>query len=57
VKQLDSVEFYKVNLLNESLPMNVFQIRGMDFIPDNMKPDIDRESDAKTYSRGGTVLM
>jgi hypothetical protein len=29
----------------------------MDFIPDNVKPDIDRESDAKTYSHGETVKM
>jgi hypothetical protein len=28
--------------------MNVFQMRGMAFIPDKVKPDIDRESDAKT---------
>jgi hypothetical protein len=27
----------------------------MAFIPDNVKPDMDRESDAKTYSRGETV--
>jgi hypothetical protein len=30
--------------------MYIFQVRGMTFIPDNAKPDIDRESDAKTYS-------
>jgi hypothetical protein len=36
-------------LLNESLSMSVFQKRGIAFIPDNMKPDIDGESDAKTY--------
>jgi hypothetical protein len=30
--------------------MNVFQVRGMAFIPDNKKPGIDRESDALTYS-------
>jgi hypothetical protein len=35
--------------------MNVFQLRGMDFIPGNVKPDIDRESDAETYSWGETV--
>jgi hypothetical protein len=34
--------------------MNVFQVRGMAFIPNNEKPDIDRESDAKTYSQGET---
>jgi hypothetical protein len=28
--------------------MNVFQMCGIAFIPDNAKPDIDRESDAKT---------
>jgi hypothetical protein len=32
-----------------SLSMNVFQMRGMAFIPDKLEPDIDRESDAKTY--------
>jgi hypothetical protein len=31
--------------------MNVFQMLGMAFIPDKSKPDIDRESDAKTYTR------
>jgi hypothetical protein len=31
--------------------MNVFRVRGMAFIPDNKKPDMDGESDAKTYSR------
>jgi hypothetical protein len=25
-------------------------MRGMAFIPDKVKPDIDRESDAKTYT-------
>jgi hypothetical protein len=50
VKQLDSVEFYKMNLLNESLSMNVFRMRGMAFIPDKTEPDIDRESDASTYT-------
>jgi hypothetical protein len=30
-------------------------MRGIAFIPDNVKPDIDRESDAKTYSQGETV--
>jgi hypothetical protein len=45
-----------MNLLNESLSMyDVFQMRGIAFIPDNVIPDIDRESDAKTYSRGETV--
>jgi hypothetical protein len=48
VKQLDSVESYEMNLMNESLPMNLFQMRGIAFILDNVKPDIDRESDAKT---------
>jgi hypothetical protein len=36
--------------LTESLSMNVFQVRGMVFIPYETKPDIDRESDAKTYT-------
>jgi hypothetical protein len=40
-----------MNLLNESLSMNVFQMRGMTFIPDKEKTDLDRESDTKTYSR------
>jgi hypothetical protein len=40
-----------MNLLNESLSMNVFQMWGMAFIPDNVKPDRDRESDSKTYLR------
>jgi hypothetical protein len=31
--------------------MNEFQMRGMAFIPDKSEPDIDRESDAKTYTR------
>jgi hypothetical protein len=31
--------------------MNVFGVRGMAFIPDKSEPDIDRESDAKTYTR------
>jgi hypothetical protein len=35
--------------------LNVFQMRGIAFIPDSVKPDIDRESDAKTSSRGETV--
>jgi hypothetical protein len=35
--------------------MNVFQVWGMAFIPDNQKPDMWRESYAKTYSRGETV--
>jgi hypothetical protein len=47
VKQLDSVE----SMLNKSLSMNVFGMRGMAFIPDKLEPDIDRESDAKTYTR------
>jgi hypothetical protein len=38
------------SVLNESLSMNVFQMRGMAFIPDKVKPDIDRESDTKTYT-------
>jgi hypothetical protein len=37
-----------MNLLNESLSMNVFRMRGMAFIP--AEPDIDRESDASTYT-------
>jgi hypothetical protein len=35
--------------------MNVFQVWGMVFKPDNKKPDMRRESDAKTYSQGETV--
>jgi hypothetical protein len=50
VKQLDSIESYKMNLLNKSLSMNVFWMRGMAFIPDKMEPDIDKESDASTYT-------
>jgi hypothetical protein len=42
--------------LKKSLSVNVFQVRGgMAFIPNNEKPDRDRESDAKTYSQGETV--
>jgi hypothetical protein len=41
--------------LNESLSMNEFQMLGMAFIPDNVKPDIDREGDAKTYLCNETV--
>jgi hypothetical protein len=37
-------------VLNKSHSKNVFQMRGMAFIPDKVKPDIDRESDAKTYT-------
>jgi hypothetical protein len=44
-----------MNLSNESLSMNAFQMRGIAFIPDNEKTDIDRESDGKTYSGGETV--
>jgi hypothetical protein len=50
VKQLDLIEFYELNLLNKSLLMNVFPMRGMTFIPDKMEPDIDRVSDALTYT-------
>jgi hypothetical protein len=50
VKQPDSIELYKINLLNKSLSMNVFWMRGMAFIPDKTKSDIDRESDATTYT-------
>jgi UV DNA damage repair endonuclease len=35
--------------------MNVFQMWDIAFIPDNVKPNIDRENDAKTYSWDGTV--
>jgi hypothetical protein len=35
--------------------MNVFQMRGIAFIPDNVKPGIDRERGAKTYSQGEIV--
>jgi hypothetical protein len=38
-----------MNCPNKPLSMNVVQVRGMAFIPANEKPDIDRESDAKTY--------
>jgi hypothetical protein len=38
------------SVLNKSLSMNVFQMRGMAFIPDKVKPDIDRESDAKGWT-------
>jgi hypothetical protein len=34
VKQLDSVEFYELNLCWTTLSMNVFRMRGMAFIPD-----------------------
>jgi hypothetical protein len=37
--------------LNESRSMNVFRMRVMTFTPDKSKPDIDRESDTKTYTR------
>jgi hypothetical protein len=50
VKQLDSVESYEMNWLNESLSMNVFRMRGMTCIPDKAEPNIDRESDALTYT-------
>jgi hypothetical protein len=50
VKQLDSVEFYEMNWLNESLSMNVFCLRGMAFIPNKAEPNIGRESDASTYT-------
>jgi hypothetical protein len=40
-----------MNLLNEYLSMNIFQMWGMAFIPDKTEPDIDRESDASTYTR------
>jgi hypothetical protein len=39
-----------MNLLNESLSMNIFQMWGMTFIPDNIKPGTDGESYAETYS-------
>jgi hypothetical protein len=48
VKQLDSVESYEMNRLNESLSMNVFCMGGMAYIPDKAEPYIDRESDAST---------
>jgi hypothetical protein len=44
-----------MNRSNNSLSMNVFQLRGMTFIPDKKKPDTNRESDDKTYSKGETV--
>jgi hypothetical protein len=53
VKQLDSIELCEMNLLNESLSMNVFRMWGMAFIPDKTEPDIDRESEALT--QGCTV--
>jgi hypothetical protein len=37
--------------LNKSLSMNIFQMLGMAFTPDKSEPDVDRESDAKTYTR------
>jgi hypothetical protein len=37
-----------MNCQNKSLSMNVFQLRGMAFMPDIKNPDIGRESDAKT---------
>jgi hypothetical protein len=36
-----------MNRSNKSLSMNVFQVRGMSFIPDIKKPDMQRESAAK----------
>jgi hypothetical protein len=39
-----------MNRPNKSLSMNVFQLRGMAFIPDNKKPDLNRESDAERTS-------
>jgi hypothetical protein len=30
-------------------------MQGMAFIPDNMKPELDRESEAETYSQGEIV--
>jgi hypothetical protein len=50
VKQLDLVELQNESVLNEFLSANEFQMRDIAFIPDNVKPDIDRESDAKTNS-------
>jgi hypothetical protein len=41
VKQLDSIELYK---------MNVFRMQGITFKPDKTEPDIDRESDASIYT-------
>jgi hypothetical protein len=36
--------------------MNVFHMRGIVlYLFLNVKPDMDRESDAKTYSQGETV--
>jgi hypothetical protein len=50
VKQLDSVESTKW-ICVERISLNEFiQMRGMTFMPDKSKPDIDRESDAKTYT-------
>jgi hypothetical protein len=42
---------YKMNRLNKSLLINVFQVWSMAFIPVKKKPDIRRESDAKAFSR------
>jgi hypothetical protein len=54
VKQLDSVESMKwICWTNLSQWM---QMRGMAFIPDNVKSDIDIESDTKTYSQGWNCL-
>jgi hypothetical protein len=44
-----------MNLQNESLSMNVFQMRGIAFIPDNAKPGMDREIDAKASSHSETI--
>jgi hypothetical protein len=44
-----------MNRLNKSLSMNAFRSWGEAFIPKKAKPDIHRESDAKTYSHGETV--
>jgi hypothetical protein len=35
-----------MNFLNKYISMNVFQLRGMAFIPDNENPGIGRESDS-----------
>jgi hypothetical protein len=40
---------YEMNCSNKSISINVFQLRGVAFIPDNENADIGRESDAKTH--------
>jgi hypothetical protein len=46
VKQLDSLETYEMNQLNESFSMNVFRVRGMAYIPLQTEVHAWGESDA-----------